>query len=220
MVTVVIPVRNGEKYLREAIDSVRAQEVETELVVIDDASTDRTGAIARELGCRVFRNATCCGQMYGKNIGIREAQGEFWLSLDADDRLRPGALRRMLDEFDAVPETQIVMTKVKDFCSPDTPDAARFVKPEPFAGVLTGSALFRRAVFERIGWFREDLKAGDVIDLQGRCAAAGVAIRRLDLITCDRRIHASNFGRTQQKAEFRDYAKLLRERLSRTGSKS
>lgn len=61
--------------------------------------------------------------------------------------------------------------------------------------------------------FREDIITGDVIDLTNRLNKAGIEIKKIDFISCARRIHSANYGRTNQKDEYKDYAKILRERL-------
>lgn len=113
------------------------------------------------------------------------------------------------------PEKYIVMAQLQDFCSPDTPEQAKFVKPKPFRGILTGSTLFRKELFDIVGDFREDVITGDVIDLTDRLKKAGIAIKNLDIVTCLRRIHDANYGRTNQSDEYKDYAKVLRERMKK-----
>lgn len=56
---------------------------------------------------------------------------------------------------------------------------------------------------------------GDVIDLTNRLDKVGIKIKKVDFIACNRRIHNANYGRTNQKDEYKDYAKALRERLKR-----
>ncbi len=213
LISVVIPSYNGEKYIAETIKSIRGQDVPVEIIVVDDISTDKTVEIARSLGCKVIVNTEHKGQVAGKNTGIRVANGEYWLTIDQDDMLTKGALKRLLEEFQADNNAKIIMAKLKDFCSPDTPDQKRFCKPEPFYGILTGSTMFKKDVFDIIGDFREDIITGDVIDLTNRLSKAGIEIKKIDFISCDRRIHSANYGRTNQKDEYKDYAKILRERL-------
>lgn len=57
------------------------------------------------------------------------------------------------------------------------------------------------------------LITGDVIDLTTRLDKAGIEIKKIGYISCDRRIHDANYGRTNQADEYKDYAKLLRTRL-------
>ena len=214
LISVIIPSYNGEKYITETIKSIQSQDFPHEIIVIDDISSDNTAQIARDLGCHVIINKHHMGQVAGKNTGIREARGNYWLTIDQDDMLVPGALRMLYDEMQKSPDNKIVMAQLKDFCSPDTPEQAKFVKPKPFRGILTGAALFKKEIFDLIGDFREDIITGDVIDLTNRLQKVGIKITKADFVTCSRRIHSANYGRTNQKDEYKDYAKVLRERLA------
>lgn len=213
LISITIPTYNGEKYIKECIESIYAQNMNTEIIVVDDLSTDRTREIAKAMGCRVIVNEVHKGQVAGKNTGIKASKGEYWLTIDQDDKLVPGALKKLYDELALYPERSIVMAQVKDFCSQDTPDQEKFCKKEPFYGILTGSTLFRKSVFDKIGFFREDIITGDVIDLTNRIGKFNINIKKVDFISCKRRIHGANYGKTNQKDEYKDYAKILRERL-------
>ena len=213
LISVIIPSYNGEKYIRDTIRSIKAQDATVEVIVIDDISTDNTVKIAQEMGCRVIVNTEHKGQVAAKNTGIREANGKYWMTIDQDDMLTEGALKRLLEEFEKDSEIKIVMAKLKDFCSPDTPEQARYCKPKPFYGILTGSTLFKKEVFDIIGFWQEGVITGDVIDLTTRLLKAGLFIKKIDFISCARRIHSANYGRTNQKDEYKDYARALRERL-------
>ena len=215
LISVILPSYNGEKYIAETIKSILEQDVPVEIIVVDDISTDKTVEIARSMGCKVIVNKEHKGQVAGKNTGIREANGKYWLTIDQDDMLTKGALKRLWEEFQKDENAKIVMAKLKDFCSADTPEQKRFCKPEPFYGILTGSTMFKKEVFDVIGDFREDIITGDVIDLTNRLNKAGIKIKKIDFIACDRRIHSANYGRTNQKDEYKDYAKILRERLKK-----
>ena len=99
MISVIIPAYNASAYLAECLDSVLCQDAgeETEVIVIDDGSTDDTRAIALgHEGVRVVSTPNR-GLSAARNEGIRHARGEWTAFVDADDRLLPGALRLMLD---------------------------------------------------------------------------------------------------------------------------
>ena len=85
LISVIIPSFNGEKYIAETIESVQNQNFPYEIIVIDDISTDKTAQIAEEMGCRVIINKEHKGQVAGKNTGIKEAKGNYWLTIDQDD---------------------------------------------------------------------------------------------------------------------------------------
>lgn len=211
LISIIIPAYNGEKYIQECITSIQNQNMNTEIIVIDDISTDKTADIARSMGCKVIVNDEHKGQVAGKNTGVRAAKGKYWLTIDQDDVLTEGALRRFYEEFQKDESLRIIMAKLKDF--PDTSEQIKFCKKEPFYGILTGAVMFKKDVFNKIGYFREDLITGDVIDLTNRLKKTDIEIKKIDFVSCKRRIHLTNFGRTNQKDEYRDYLKLLRERL-------
>lgn len=96
--SIIIPVHNGEKYLNECMDSALAQkgDFETELVVIENGSTDGSVAIcdeyaARHENIRVFHEGKV-GAYEARRIGMRSAEGDYLVFLDSDDALKEGAL--------------------------------------------------------------------------------------------------------------------------------
>ena len=213
LISVIIPCKNGEKYLSEALDGIRRQNMNVEIILIDDASTDRTIEIAEKKGCRVIRQATSLGQVIAKNEGLKVAKGSYILFHDHDDVMRENALatlyRAMSDDVSAV------MGKVKDFISPDAQDQTASMQNNPYWGLLTGAVLIKKAVFDRVGPFPETIHGGEIIDLTNRMNDAGLKVKKIDFITTDRRIHDTNFGKTNRQKEFKDYASVLRARLIR-----
>ena len=100
LVSVVMPVYNGAAYIKKAVDSVYAQDVPLELLVIDDCSTDNTKEIldsyGDKSGFRYFRNNRNLGAAGSRNLGVREAKGEYIAFLDADDWWAEGKLREQM----------------------------------------------------------------------------------------------------------------------------
>lgn len=213
IISVVIPSYNGEKYISETISSIQNQDICHEIIVIDDISSDRTVEIARDMGVTVIINSQRKGQVAGKNMGISVSNGCYWLTIDQDDKLRAGALQKLYAAIDSDPQNYIIMAKLKDFCSPDAPNQMKFVKREPYYGILTGSTLFKKEIFNFIGPFREDIITGEVIDLTQRLKKYSINITKIDFIACDRRIHNGNYGISNQHDEYKDYAKVLRKNI-------
>ena len=214
LISVIIPVKNGTNYLGEALESLRRQELNLEIIVVDDGSTDNTAALARQVGCTVLQHTVSKGQVAAKNTGIAAAKGDYILFLDHDDKIRDGALRIMLEALQAAPEASAVQAMVKDFRSPEIPDLSGvLIRPEPFYGLFTGAILIRREVFDRIGPFSDNVRTGEIIEWFSRMEAQGMQVKKLDLVSTDRRIHQTNFGRTDREEEMRNYAAILRERL-------
>lgn len=101
-VSVVIPCRNAEPFLAEAIESVLAQRgVEVETVVVDDGSSDASWRIAQSYGGRIVAvRQEGRGACHARNSGARLATGTHLMFLDADDVLGAGALAALLGALD------------------------------------------------------------------------------------------------------------------------
>lgn len=91
MISIIIPVYNGEKYLRRAIDSVIVQKGEWELIIVNDHSTDNTSAILAEFVSGNARirvvNSESKGVTEARLTGARAALGKYLFFMDADDEL-------------------------------------------------------------------------------------------------------------------------------------
>lgn len=96
-VSVIIPVRNGERWLAEALDSVLTQSYEPlEVVVVDNGSTDNTWSVAERYdGVRAV-HVPQAGAGRARNRGLEETTGELVLFLDGDDVLLPGKIARQV----------------------------------------------------------------------------------------------------------------------------
>ena len=104
LVSVIMPVYNGEKYIRKAVESVYEQEVSLELLVIDDGSTDHTEEVlsayeGRE-DFRYIKNEQNMGAAGSRNRGVGLAQGTYIAFLDADDWWESGKLKEQLKRLE------------------------------------------------------------------------------------------------------------------------
>src|SRR5262249_2428536 len=106
LISCIVPVFNGERYLREALDSILAQTYQPlELIVLDDGSTDGTAALVAGYGERIrYLWQANAGEAGARNRGLSIAQGEFVAFLDADDLWHPEKLRRQLARLHDRPE--------------------------------------------------------------------------------------------------------------------
>src|SRR5438552_5656048 len=182
-ITAIIVARNGEAYLREAIDSVICQSfTDWELIVVDDGSTDETGTIVREyeqaLPNKVQLFAHSGNRNYGisasRNLALAKARGEYIGFLDADDIWLPEKLAEQIAIMDADPSLGIVYGRTliwhswaetqasDDFYYPlgVEPDN-RYEPPILFEVLLDGksqtpttcNALIRATIFSSLGGF-------------------------------------------------------------------
>lgn len=101
-VSIVMPAFNSEKYIRDAIDSVRNQTFgEWELIVVDDCSTDLTYEIICKIAredprIKIFRNETNRGAAASRNAGFLQCSGKYVALLDSDDLWEPEKLKKQL----------------------------------------------------------------------------------------------------------------------------
>jgi glycosyltransferase involved in cell wall biosynthesis len=114
VVSVVMPVYNGERFLAEAVESVLGQTyADFELVAVDDASTDASGRILdgyREPRVRVLRNSRNLGGAGSANRGIAEARGVYVARLDQDDVSLPERLAKQVAFLERHPDVALVGT--------------------------------------------------------------------------------------------------------------
>jgi len=216
LISVIIPCRNGENYLAEAVASVRTQDISSEIIVVDDGSTDGTAKLAEGLSCFVVSQPSL-GPSAARNAALKVAKGDFVLFLDHDDLLCEGALASLLEAFDA--QTDVVSANLQDFISPELSEPQRSAlvpRMEPYGGLLTGAYLFRRNAVERVGGFDENLKGGgEVVDFLLRCGDKSLNMKKLDCISCRRRLHSTNTGRIKRENQRKDYTNILRMKLRR-----
>lgn len=163
-VSVVMPAYNGELYLDEAIGSVLAQDFKDfELICIDDGSQDRTGGI-------FDGHAACDGRICvvhqenrglgaARNVGIRLARGRYIMFIDADDKLAPGALSRMVGLMESCKLEHLVFC-ASTFASDGYDDARRVADYDRYYSIASelcgkteaGESLFAE-LFSRKSFF-------------------------------------------------------------------
>lgn len=176
LVSVIMPAFNVERYVVEAIESVLAQRFEAfELLVADDASTDRTGQVVQRYAghprVRLFRHERRIGAAAARNRLIREARGHYVCPCDADDLLLPGALRRLSEFLETHPDAGVVYA---DILVLDTGVNDELVGSPELCGadcgrtwdlienvVNHGGSLSRRDVLLRAGGYDETLHSVD-----------------------------------------------------------
>jgi glycosyltransferase involved in cell wall biosynthesis len=185
-VSVVIPAYNAEKYLSEALQSVLAQTLlPQEIVVVDDGSTDGTAALAESFGplVRVIRTANQRAAA-GRNLGVKNTTGEWIAFLDADDVWEPSKLEKQMAELAAHPEADVCYTPYINLWQEG--DTARIgaVTNMPSAADIRKSllrkttfipscAIVRRSAFLSVGGFDPTRRHAQDWDLWVRMMAAG-----------------------------------------------
>jgi glycosyltransferase involved in cell wall biosynthesis len=203
-----MPARNAASHIGEAIASVLAQGPDVDaLVIVDDGSTDETNAVVRTFADARIRLVANDGSgvSAARNAGARAAPGDWLMFLDADDRLRPGAIAALLKAAMSAPQAVVVYGDYDRIDGDGRPIGRRGLlrgRSKPSGRVLArlaagnfivngGIMIIRRATFAAAGGFDEALKYCEDWHCWCRLAALG-EFRFLPDLVLDYRVHAAN----------------------------
>ena len=200
LVSCIVPVFDGERYLAEALDSILAQSHRRlEILVADDGSTDGTADVLRAYGDRIrWLRQPHAGAPAARNLGLSHARGEFIAFLDADDVWHREKLSRQMARFAARPDLDLCVTHIRSFWIEELRGEAERFADHPLAqaqpGYVTVTMLARRALFERVGDFNATLTVGDPMEWFVRAAEMGARMELLPETLVYRRMHRSNLS--------------------------
>lgn len=207
MISIVIPVWNGAKYLKEAIDSALNQTFEDkEVIVVDDGSTDNSLDIIKGFGDKIKWSSSNInsGTATALNYGIKLASGEWIKWLSADDVLYPDALQNMMScvydkniiyftDYDIIDD---LGNKRGELLEPyrNLEQQKRDLKNYFFGNGST--SLIHKSVFEKCGLFDEEFKHSEDYEFWCRCLFKyGVELRAIPIKTLKYRIHPEQLTR-------------------------
>ena len=222
-VSVVLPAYNAGPFLRQAVLSVLAENIEgLETIVVDDGSTDGSVDALSDLPVRVVRQKNL-GEAAARNAGVRAADGAFVTFLDGDDRLAPGGLAPRLEFLEAhpgawaaggLPSTLIderggrlaeVFERMKAKLEFPFVLTQALYRAGGFFPVSCSLYLYRRETLARAGPYDEALAAAPDCDFHFRLLGL-TDIPVLAIPTFERRLHADNLsmaGNPKRELAFR-----------------
>ena len=195
-VSVIIVNYNGERFLKECLDSLRAQiYTDFEVILVDNHSSDRSIEIVGQTYPEItlIQNSTNDGFARGTNDGIRASRGRFILTLNNDTRLDPNFIDEILRPMAHEERVGICASKM---LYPDgrinstgtcisrsgaawdrgmsEPDHGQYNQPGEVFGACAGAALYRKEMLDEIGLFDEDFFMYlEDVDLSFRARHAG-----------------------------------------------
>jgi glycosyltransferase involved in cell wall biosynthesis len=191
-VSVVIPCYNYGRYLHECVKSIITQDgVDVDVLIVDDASTDDSAAVAAAIAAGDGRVRLMChevnkGHIATYNDGLAEARGTYVTLVSADDRLTPGCLARATSLMERYPSVGLTYGFAANFSDDHLPSA----RTEPVNWILwpghnwvrhcckTGrnvlrspEAVMRTSILQKIGGYRSDLPHAADFEMWLRAAA-------------------------------------------------
>lgn len=164
-ISVIVPAYNASSYIGQALQCLQTQSwVNLEIIVVDDASTDDTHAVVSALATgdsriRIIRRTTRGGAYSARNLGLKEATGEFIVNHDSDDWSHPRRLEIMIEPMLENPSI------IASICSWVRVDSEfLFLRPRPDAQLVHSSVstiMIRALELRSIGGWNEAKVAAD-----------------------------------------------------------
>lgn len=223
LVSIVIPVRDGERYLAEAIESALGQDHRPiEVIVVDDGSTDASATIAEGYAEVTTLRRPPRNPAAARNTGVAASAGGFVTFLDADDIMGPGKVSRQLEYLRRHPKAGCVLCREEVFLEEGV-EKPNWLVPDRFfgdPGGLQPSAAMVPADVARRFPFDESMPLAEDVDWLFRMRADEVRIHVLPEVLMRRRIHGANLTyRIRESDEWimRSLARRIAERRAEGG---
>lgn len=225
IVSVVMPVYNAEEFLAESLGSYRENRTEdTELIVVDDGSTDSSLSIIERSGLasRIVRQSNK-GPAAARNAALAQIESPYVAFLDADDVWPRGTLAALLDSLSGKPHSGVARGKVQTLVSGEVaPRLKSRIRTTPRYAVNLGSALFRTEALVRVEFLDANLRFDEDSDLWFRLWEADIPLISLDRVTLLYRLHTANMTRdaVDDRKAFLHLVKRHRDRTLGRSTKS
>jgi glycosyltransferase involved in cell wall biosynthesis len=221
LVSVIVPVKNGERFLASAINSVLEQDYRPlEIIVVDGSSTDNTAKIARSFKhVRSFRQSGR-GLADAWNVGIEAAKGELIAFLDHDDLWAPNKLSTQVGYLVNHPEIQYTIARVKFFLEEGHTIPIGFKKElldKDQLGRIPGTLVARKHLFDSIGRFSTDLTIAADVDWFVRAKDKNTSMAVINEVLLYKRIHSANLS-SNAEVNNQELLKILRISVERQHS--
>ena len=218
LVSVIMPAYNAAEHIAEAIESVLIQNYRNfELIVVNDGSTDDTKDIVfsfKDERIKYFYHENS-GLAATHNAGIKKSEGSFLIKLDHDDMMTADFIAAHLAEFEKHPDVDLVYCDdclidenskpIRVIERPEYTDRKLLIRDLFHCGfpVVPFRTCIRRSVFDKIGFFDEELLVGEDYDMMRRFVKHGLKIHHLKGAMYLRRMTSDSLSRncSAQKAK-------------------
>ncbi len=218
LISVVVVVRNGERFLAQALDSIVAQDWRPlQILLVDGHSTDRTAEVARSYSLVKILSQENRGIADAYNQGIAAAAGEFIAFLSHDDIWTARKLKNQVGYLLADAACDYVVGHVHFFLNPGDVVPEGF-REELLAGdrvaYIMETLLARKSLFAKIGGFDPRLSSGEDVDWFCRAKDQHIPHAVLDQVLVHKRVHDANVS-LNDSAGNAILLRVLRESIAR-----
>ena len=219
LVSVIVATRNGEKFLRPALESLFAQDYSPiDAILVDDGSDDGTPEIASSFQSLRYIRQENRGLAEAHNAGIAAARGDFIAFLDDDDVLPPNKVSVQVNHLVEHPNLGCVMGR-QEWINPP-PWLTRDAVYGDLDGIPPGSAMIRREVLRQLGGFDSSYRCGDDMDLLVRMRERGVKMEVLPQVVLYRRYTGENMTAPSNRPVKNPLLRSLKGKLDRDRTES
>lgn len=228
VVSVLLPVYNGEKFIEQAVQSILDQTYRNfELMIIDDGSTDRTSAILDQFHdsrIRRMRNTENVGLIRSLNSAAQEAQGTYLARMDADDISLPVRFAAQVEFLETHPEIGVLGTALEQIDShgriistlrlPHTHERIFWIFFFDTA-IVHATVMMRSAIFRSAGGYNDTFAHVEDTELWSRLLFT-TRFANLQEVLYKRQLHNRSVGSTQHTVQIQTDAAIRKNILKRT----
>ncbi|VAX35716.1 hypothetical protein MNBD_UNCLBAC01-516 [hydrothermal vent metagenome] len=228
IITILMTVYNGEKYLKDSIESILKQTYQDfEFLIINDKSTDNSADIINSFNdfrINIVTNDKNIGQTCSLNKGLKLAKGKYIARMDADDKAFPYWLEHQLNFIKKNPEYTVVSTKASVM---DVNNRITKIlnSPQSYQEIilkcLVGSpinhvgSLFKKDIILECGGYDENFKIAADYDLWSRLIRGKYKFACIDTIGVAVRVHEQSISiiEKENKTDLLEMSKIMRANI-------
>lgn len=226
IITVLMAVYNGEKYLKQAVDSILSQTFKDfEFVIVNDCSSDSTVDIIKSYNDKrilIYNNETNLGQTKSLNIGLKHAKGRYIFRMDADDYSMPERIEKQYNYINEYPEYTVVGTdclvvdesniakSISRGCSKYEDIIIRMLNGSPINHV---SVVMKKEAILAVGGYNSEYKISADFDLWSRLVRKGYKITTLPEILSAYRFSDSSYSNRNESIKLKENVEIVYENI-------
>jgi glycosyltransferase involved in cell wall biosynthesis len=219
-VSVIIPAYNAEKFLSDALESIKNQSYPVqEIIVVDDGSTDGTAELVKNYPYVTYVYQHNQGTATALNTAVTKARGNIFAFLDADDVWLPDKLLKQIAVMHTDESVELVFTNLQNsICSTLADEQRERIEwnDKPMQGVHKSTLVIRRNAFFSAGYFSTNASI-DLLDWYARVKEKGLKEHMIEEVLVKRRIHGNNQTLVKKKIAT-EFPAILKQILDRRRS--
>jgi glycosyltransferase involved in cell wall biosynthesis len=217
LVSVIIPVRDGEKYIEAAIESILNQTYNNlEIIVLDDGSKDSTLSLLNKYSKQIKIHALAAQGVWSvRNHAANIATADYLVFQDADDIASKDRIEVQMKMLENDSTLDLIFGHMIEFSGDHKPSSMKDSAQEKIASTTPGVMLIKKQAFFKVGEFSNDWKVASFMDWYMRAIDLGLKIAVSPEVILARRVHQSNSTLKDGAMLPSEYLDVIRKGLAR-----